>query len=197
MLHFLLQLPLTELLQQTSTLPELPSGPSLDRIRGPIEIPYLETWHIALIALAGFIALILLGLKLYKRIRSRKNSHVPDSPQDVATAELQSAAKLAASDDERFAVLSSMALRRYFEIGRGIDALGKTTNEFLKSLNNHSLLNDDARQSLTECLCHYDRVKFARATLTQAERQALTQNALELIQRAETTQSVVNQKAHS
>lgn len=196
MLDFLLQLPPTGLPRQTPRLPELPQGPNIDRVRGPVEIPSLETWHIALIILVAFIAIVVIGLKLYKNIRPEKKSHAPESPYKTAIAELQSAAKLTANDDEQFAVLSSKALRRYFETGKGINSFGKTTSEFLKSLNNHSLLNDDARQSLTECLRHCDRVKFARATLNQAERQALTKSALELIQHAEITHSVVNQKTH-
>ena len=197
MLYFLLQLPPAGLPQQTSSIPKLPPGPSLDRVRGPVEITFLETWQIVIITLICLAVAALLGWKLFKRIRSKSNLQTNVSPHDAAIAELKSAAELTVKDDEGFAVLSSLALRRYFETGKGIDALGKTTDEFLKGLNDHSLLNADARKSLAECLQHYDRVKFARAALTKAERQALTESALELIQNCETNQPAACTKAQS
>jgi hypothetical protein len=196
MLHFLLQLPPAGLPQQAPVLPELPPGPSLDRVRGPVEIPFLETWQIALIALLGLIVAALLGWKLLQRIRTQRNQHVLISPQDAAIAELKSAAELTTDHDEQFAVLSSLALRRYFETGKGIDATGRTTDEFLKSLSNHSQLDDDARKSLATCLQHCDQVKFAKATLTQTERHGLTESALELIRQCEAHQPATVQKTN-
>ena len=181
MVHFLLQLPPAELPQQTPTVPELPPGPSLDHVRGPIEIPFMENWQIVLIALSGIIIIGLIGWKLVQSIRTRKNRQAPVSPYDAAIAELESAVTLTANDDERFAVLSSLALRRYFETGKGIHALGNTTDEFLERLKDHSLLNANARESLAECLQHFDRVKFARAPLTETERRELTESALKLV----------------
>ncbi len=188
MLHFLLQLPLAGLPQQAPAVPELPPGPSLDRVRGPVEIPFMEPWQIALVTLLGLIIAALLGWKLLASIRSKRNQPTPMAPQDAAIAELESAAKLTADDNERFAVLSSMALRRYFETGKGIEALGRTTDEFLKDLNNHALLNADARRSLAECLTLCDQVKFAQAALTEKERSALTRSAIEVIRQCETTE---------
>jgi len=42
-------------------------------------------------------------------------------------------------------------------------------------------INPEARSSLTEFLEHCDRVKFAQASLTKAERNALTESATALI----------------
>ena len=197
MLDFLLQLSLTGLPQQTPTVPELPPGPSLDRVRGPVEIPFMEPWQITLIALLVLIVVALLGWKLFKSIRSKKNPQTLMPPQDAAIAELKSAAELTANNDERFAVLSSMALRRYFETGKGIDTLGRTTDEFLKSLNDHSLLSADARRSIAEFLKHCDQVKFAKAALTETERRTLTESAVKVIQHCEANQSANSQNVQS
>lgn len=189
MLNFLLQLPSVGLPRQTPAIPELPPGPSLDRVRGPVEIPLLETWQSALIILLGVIVAGLIGWSLLRYFRRQKNQQPTTSPQEAAIAELKSAAELTADNDERFAVLSSLALRRYLETGRGIRTLGKTTDEFLRSPDTHSMLSADARKSLAECLQRCDRVKFAREPLTQTDRRKLTESALSVIQRCEATQS--------
>ena len=178
-------------------MPKLPPGPSLDRVRGPVEIPFMEPWQIALIALLSLIVVVLFGWKLFKIIRSKSNQQAPIAPQDAAIAELESAAELTANDDERFAVLSSMALRRYFETGKGINALGRTTDEFLKGLNNHASLNVDARRSLAECLTLCDQVKFAKAVLSKTERRTLTRSAVEVIRQCEAPQSAISPKVQS
>ena len=185
MLYFLAQLPSAGLPQQTQSLPELPPGPSLDRVRGPVEIPFLETWQIVLIGLLSIIMVGLIGWKLFQVIRKQKSRSLRMSPSDIAIADLKAAATLSTDDNEQFAVLSSLALRRYFETGKGIHALGRTTDEFLKSLADHSMLNADARKSLAECLQNYDQVKFARKSLAEAERSKLTESALALIRHCE------------
>ena len=150
-----------------------------------------------LFALLGLVVIVLLGWMLFKIIRSKSNQPPSMAPQDAAIAELESAAKLTAGDDERFAVLSSMALRRYFETSKGIEALGRTTDEFLKGLNNHAALNTDARRSLAECLTLCDQVKFAQTALTQKERRALIMSAVKVIRQCETTEPASGQQVRS
>jgi hypothetical protein len=197
MLHFISQLSPAGFPQQPPAIPELPPGPSLDRVRGPVEIPFMETWQIALIALLGIIIVILIGWKQFKKIRAKRNNPTPLSPQDAVIAELQSAAARAVDDDEQFAVRSSLAVRRYFETGKSINALDRTTDEFLNDLSDHSLLDDDTRKLLADFLHHCDQVKFAQVALTQEERQELTSHALELIQKCEATQPATNQNPES
>ena len=66
-------------------LPPLPEGPSLDRVRGPIEIPAYEPWQIAI--LLGFIVLFI-GLLIWLYVRSRRKSATATSPYEIAVAEL-------------------------------------------------------------------------------------------------------------
>lgn len=177
---FLAQLP-----AQTPQLPDLPPGPSLDRVRGPIEIPPFEPWQVGVMMALGLLVLGLLIWGIVRFIRARSNRTRTESPHLTALAELKTAAELTTEDDERFAVLSSLALRRYFETGKGIAALGRTSLEFLQALDGQPQLNPEARVSLSKFLEHCDRVKFAQASLTEAERSALTESATALIQQFE------------
>jgi hypothetical protein len=178
---------LAQLPAQAPQLPDLPDGPSLDHVRGPIEIPLYEPWEIGLMIALGTLALGLLTWGLIRCLRARNARTRQDSPHLTALAELKTAADMTAGDDERFAVLSSLALRRYFETGKGVAALGRTTLEFLQALESHSQFNTDARNSLADFLEHCDRVKFARASLSDTERNALTNSAESLIQHFEQT----------
>ena len=162
-------------------LPDLPPGPSLDRVRGPIEIPPFEAWQIGVMIALAVLALGLLIWGILRFMRARSNRTQAELPDLIARAELKTAAELTLEDDERFAILSSLALRRYFETGKGIAALGRTSLEFLQGLDGHPQMNPEARSSLTEFLEHCDRVKFAQASLTATERSALTNSATTLI----------------
>lgn len=168
--------------QTSPAEPALPEGPSLEHLRGPVEIPPLEFWQILALGLAGCFLLWL----LYRFLRSRRNARSPRlTAADTAFAELDAAAQHTAGDDERFAVLSSLALRRYFERGHGIPALGRTTVEFLRQLHKHPKLGEAAREPLAEFLDRCDRVKFARHSLTPEEREALTENARRILHQCE------------
>jgi|TARA_B110000093_G_scaffold73878_1_gene80261 hypothetical protein len=162
-------------------LPDLPPGPSLDRVRGPIEIPPYEPWQIGVMVTLAVLVLGLLIWGIVRFIRTRSSRSQSELPHLTALSELKTAAELTKEDDERFAVLSSLALRRYFETGKGIAALGRTSREFLQALDRQPQINPEARSSLTEFLEHCDRVKFAQASLTEAERNALTESATALI----------------
>ena len=177
----LFQFSLAALPAQTPGLPDLPPGPSLDRVRGPIEIPPYEAWQIGVIIALAILALSLLTWGILRYMRARSNRTQAELPHLIARAELKTAAELTLKDDERFAILSSLALRRYFETGKGIAALGRTSREFLQGLDGHPQMNSEARSSLTEFLEHCDRVKFAQASLSAAERSALTDSATALI----------------
>ena len=65
---FLAQLP-----AQTPQLPDLPPGPSLDRVRGPIEIPPFEPWQIGVMIALAVLALSLLIWGIVRFMRARRN----------------------------------------------------------------------------------------------------------------------------
>jgi hypothetical protein len=174
--------PLAALPPQAPALPELPAGPSLDRVRGPIPIPMFEPWQIGVILILGILALGLLAWAITHFRRAYKKRLAVSAPHAAALAELDAAGQLTTGDDERFAVLSSLALRRYFETAQSIPALGKTTLEFLRSLDAHPALDAADRTLLADFLERCDRVKFARASISTQDRQALSANAKQLIQ---------------
>ena len=128
-MFFLAQMP------ATPQLPPLPEGPSLDRVRGPVAISAYEPWQIALAVGFGILVLAFL-LWLFLRARRKAAPEIP--PYEAAQAELEAAANLTAGDDERFAMLSSQALRRYLEGGLGLRSTARTSEEFLNDLkSNH------------------------------------------------------------
>ncbi len=164
---------------QAPQLPDLPEGPSLDRVRGAIEIPAYEPWQIALAVLCG---LFFLGLIFWAFLRRRKKSATPCPPYETALAELKAAAEFA--DDERFAVLTSTALRRYFENGLGLRFKARTSEEFLRSLKGNSRLDSAYQAQLGEVLAAFDQIKFARSTVAAEDRVRLSQTVRDLIDQA-------------
>ncbi len=159
-----------------SQLPDLPPGPSLDHVRGPVQIPPFETWQIALMIAAGILVLALLIWGIVAIARTRKPRSKSPSPYDAAILELGAAA--AESDDEQFAIRVSHALRAYFENARGIPALGRSTPEFLQSID----LPENQRTRLDHFLNTCDRAKFAKLTLPEATRIQLIDTAKKVIQ---------------
>ncbi|MFP4203015.1 MAG: hypothetical protein ACLFS4_01625 [Opitutales bacterium] len=168
--------------QMPSQAPELPPGPSLEEARGPIEVPALEPWQILTLALLGIIALALLLWMLRALLRRYKKPAPATAPHTAAFAELDEATE-AGADDERFAVLSSRALRRYLENGARLAPQGRTTEECLHEMKQDQRLDDDAKELLTRFLAECDRIKFARHQITPEERDHLTDTARQLVRR--------------
>ena len=115
MQHFLPQLHSIGLPGQAPVVPELPPGPSLDRVRGPIEISLLEPWQTALLLILGIVATGVIVWQFRRYLAKRKQLSSSLSPYAAAIAELKTAAELTAHDDERFAVHSSLEDKRGFK----------------------------------------------------------------------------------
>jgi len=165
----------------TPQLPPLPEGPSLDRVRGPIVLPAYEPWQIAL---AIVVTLIFLGFILRLFLHARRTAAAPTPPYEAAVAELDTAAQLTTGDDERFAVLSSQALRRYLENGLGLRFSARTSEEFLRSLKGNTAFDEVFQNKLSEVLAAFDRIKFARQSINKEERIQITNTVRELIDQA-------------
>ena len=168
----------------TPQLPPLPEGPSLDRLRGPIEIPAYEPWQIILAL--GFIVLFI-GLLICLAVRSRRKATKTTTPYKAALVELQTAANLSAEDDELFAILSSQALRRYLEDEFGLSSTARTSAEFLHSLKDNSQLDEFPQTTLREVLANLDHVKFAQHTISIEARIHITDTIRKLIDQAHAT----------
>jgi hypothetical protein len=179
--------PLSTLPPQAGALPKLPEGPSFENVRGPIDIPTYEPWQIGIIIVLGLITLALLFWATVAILRARKHRDAGINPATAALAELEAAAKLTLDDDERFAVLSSLALRRYFENSFGIHSTAQTSEEFLNNLRKSSTFDVTSRESLSQFLDQCDGIKFARQSVNTDQRTALTTAAKQLIQKTELT----------
>ena len=165
----------------TQQLPPLPEGPSLDRLRGPIEIPAYEPWQIILAL--GFIVLFI-GLLICLAVRSRQKATKTTPPYEAALVELQTAANLSAEDDERFAILSSQALRRYLEDEFGLRSTARTSEEFLLSLKGNNQFDEFFQATLREVLANFDQIKFAQQPISTTLRIYITDTVRELIHQA-------------
>lgn len=154
-------------------LPELPEGPSLENVRGPIESGGgYEIWQIALAILTG---LLIAGLFVWLYLRSRKQPATPIDPHAAALAELEAASQ--ATDDERFAMLCANAIRRLIASRFDLPATSQTSSELCA----HLPLQREETIGISEFLERCDGVKFAGQTLGSDHRIALLDTAKELI----------------
>ncbi|TVP81674.1 MAG: hypothetical protein EA353_01360 [Puniceicoccaceae bacterium] len=176
----------------TPQLPPLPEGPSLDRVRGPVELTTSASWPITLAVLFG---LILCGLLIWSILRKRQKSPAALPPYQAALAELDAAAKLTEGDDERFAILTSAALRHYLENGLGLRFHARTSEEFLRSLKGNTRLDEAFQNKLGQALHDFDQVKFARATLRPDDRIRITDTVRRLIELAHASQQKEDSQA--
>ena len=87
---------------------------------------------------------------------------------------MQAAADLTAEDDERFAILSSQALRRYLEDELGLRSIARTSEEFLLSLKDNIQLDEFFQATLREVLANFDQIKFAQQPISITERIYIT-----------------------
>lgn len=155
-------------------LPELPAGPSLDNVRGPIEVNGgYEAWQIALAALAIFL-IAATFLWLYRRAKKRAVPTV--DPYTAAMAELDAATQ--AADDRRFATACANAVRRFIESQFHFPATAQTSAELLARLP----LDAGDKERIQHFLELGDRVKFARRELNETQRIELMGTARELIE---------------
>jgi len=184
MQHFLQQLP-NGLPPQAPAVPVLPPGPSLDRLRGPVEIPPLELWQVSLITLLGALILSLIGWLILRYLRYRKKNVLNLPPHEIAIGQLKIAAQEANGDDKYFAVLSAQAIRHYFAGVNDTNMPGKTTDEFIQSLETDPLVDSATRTLLSNFLHECDQIKFAGVQLTDKNRQSLTEDGLHLVQKYE------------
>lgn len=171
----------------TPQLPELPKGPSLDRVRGPVEIPAYESWQIAL---AVLLIVLVLGIIIWVIVRITKQAK-PNTipPYEAAIAELEAVSKSTEQDDEQFAVSCSQALRRYLENGHNLRFTARTSEEFLCSIKGNTTLGEKYQNELANALAAFDRIKFARQAISNEQRNEISDTVRRLIDRAhETTQ---------
>ncbi len=169
-------------LSQNPQMPDLPSGPNLDRIRGPVEIPMFEPWEIALMVSLTLIFLTSFIYLLIKSIRGKIRPSLP-SAKTKALHELDTVAK--EPDSAQFATHTSKIIRRYLEEAREIPALRQSTTELIMA----ARLPNPQHKQLDSLLNTCDCAKFARKPLTEAIRIQLLDTAKQLVEDISRTES--------
>mgnify|MGYP006300140697 CR=1 FL=1 len=155
-------------------LPELPAGPSLDNVRGPVEVsPGYEIWQIALAILA---MLLVAAALIWLYLRSKKKPAPPVEPHTAALAELDAAPQ--AADDERFAMLCANAVRRFMESRFDVPATSQTSAEILARF----MADPDEQDRIRDFLKRCDDVKFARRSFDESQRIELLDTAKRLVE---------------
>lgn len=167
----------------------LPAGAAKDElrdIRPPIEFASWWPWVL------GAVALVLLAVALYYAWRAWKQARAyaglpPVIPAHVrAKQKLEEALRLIAQP-QPFCVLVSDTIRCYLEERFNFHAPERTTEEFLRELQETNLLLPDQKISLGEFLQSCDLVKFARYEPAEPELRDLHASALRLVEETEPT----------
>lgn len=165
--------PVPPILDSANQLPALPPGPSLDKLRGPVELGTgPEIWQIALaVLLLGLMA----GFLMWFLLRSRRST-APPPAEELALAELEAATL--AEEDIRFAQLCANSLRNYLGAQHHLPADTLTSAELYQRLPIRKGLRDEVRQFLDWC----DSVKFAGRELRAEAREQMLRTARGIIE---------------
>lgn len=152
----------------------------LHDIAGPVWFFPYPVW---MVVVAGIVLVGLLALLLWW-VRRRKPQK-PLTARERALAVLQELRRDGAqADSYAFGVRVSDALRVYIRDEYGLDAVRRTSMEFLESLRNEPVFSDNEKAALAEFLEAVDLLKYARHAAGAAEINALLEIA-ERVVRAE------------
>jgi len=135
-----------------------PTPAPIHDITGPIWIfPY--SYWIIIAAAVGF--LVLVGLLVWFTRRQRRARALTAKERALAVlAELR--AQGAEADPYGFGVKVSDALRTYIRDQHGVDAVTRTSIEFLEVLQNNAVFNENEKAAIAEFLESVDLLKYAR-----------------------------------
>lgn len=160
---------------QASQLPELPAGPSLDSVRGPVEIPLFETWQLICMGLLAAILFGILASWLVRYLRSRAKCPASHSPEQIARLTIEQAG----GDDREYIQTLSQAVRHYFDSKLKRSILAQTSQETLAHLPPNFPISE---RELTAFFQQCDTIKFAQASLSPKQRIKLSDTALQFIE---------------
>ena len=170
-------------LRDPTGVEHLPTGSA-----GPRLWPWLLT--------AGSVVLGGLALAGWWYFRRRPAAAQPTPPHEWALRELarlEDPCQPANGDVERYHALISDVVRRYLELRFAVRAPEQTTHEFLESLQRSSPVPPTEQELLKELFQRCDLAKFARASFTTDECQAVRQMAVSFIR--ETSEKPVRSPA--
>lgn len=169
------------------TQPQPAATPApLHDISGPLWILPYPPWMIALAAV-GLLALV--GLVIWLVLRLRKAR--PLTARQRALAALDDLRREGgAADPYAFGVRISDALRAYIRDQHGVDAVTRTSLEFLDTLRDNAVFSENEKAALAEFLESADLLKYARQSAGAEEIETLLAIAERLV-RGENAQPAV------
>lgn len=157
-------------------VPQATPAPLHD-IAGPVSFFSSPLWIVLAVGLVLF-ALIGLGIWLARRRKSPR----PLTPKQRALASIEDLRREGAdADPYAFGVRVSDALRTYIRDQFGLDAVTRTSVEFLEALRHDAVFSDNEKAAMSEFLESVDLLKYARHAATSAEIAALLEVAERLV----------------
>ncbi len=137
----------------------------LHDIAGPLWFFPYPLWTVAVAAVA---LLLLIGLIVWVIRRTRKPR--PPTPRERALAALADLRREGVeADPYSFGVWVSDALRNYIHDQYGLDAVNRTSLEFLESLRGNAVFGENEKAALAEFLEAADLLKYARQSAGSEE----------------------------
>lgn len=156
-------------------------------IRPLVEAPFSWAWLWWCLLAAGILSLFYWGFLYWKKQPKKQPKQPavrPEPPHERARRLLENAlAHL--HNPERFCVMVSDAIRRYLEERFRFRAPERTTEEFLKELQESRYLSRDQKRLLADFLAECDLAKFAKSEPEAYELKKLHGFALRLVQETE------------
>ena len=161
-----------------NSLPELPPGPSLDRIRGALDIPLFSAWQYTALCICVTLLVLWLVVFFYRRIRSKKNTIDHLSPYDSALDVLKSVDS--ETDSAQVGEKIIYALCQFFEASLKIKAHGRSYSAISQQLDLDKNDNERLAKIWNDC----NHAKFGQVAINEDSRTQLIKTALVIINAA-------------
>jgi hypothetical protein len=149
-----------------------------------IKIPNFWLWVVWVAAILALCAAAWLMWRYWRR-KAAAVRVVPPVPPHVRARRALEAALALLSDPKAFSIAVSGAIRGYLEERFEFHAPDRTTEEFLRELQETNLLTTEQKLSLGDFLASCDLIKFAKYEPTEIELRALHAAALKLVNETE------------
>lgn len=147
-------------------------------IVGPVSFFSQPVW---MAILAGVVLLAVLGLVIW--LVRRKKTERPLTPKERAMSEISKLREEEGTvEPYAFGVRVSDALRTYLRDEFGVDAVTRTSVEFLESLRDNAIFNENEKAALSEFLESVDLLKYAHLSAGSEEIRLLLEIAERLVQ---------------
>jgi hypothetical protein len=149
-----------------------------------IEIPNGWLWFIWIAVILALCAGAWLVWRHWRK-KAAAVASVPPVPAHVRARRALEAALALLGDPKAFSIAVSGAIRAYLEERFDFHAPERTTEEFLREMQETNLLTTEQKLSLGDFLANCDLIKFAKYEPAETELRALHAAALKLVNETE------------